>query len=230
MQIGMGVLGAGLRGPRRRALARRPGAERRRSPGWGGLPADRRGRAAGLDPRDARRRRRDVARRCWRSGWRSSPRGVVPWRSGSGADRRLRVGRHLGLRSHRPDAADGVHGHRVRRAAPAGLRRAVSPDRGPRDRLPPRVAVLRAVHRVPERRSTPGSSGSSTRPSSASLRRSRRRIRWLQAGSLHLYLALHGRSRCSRSSWWRGGRADGLRRSRSARPRWRWCSRPGSSG
>src|SRR5262245_227316 len=55
------------------------------------------------------------------------------------------------MRAHRPDAANGVHGHRVRRAAPAGLRRAIPPDRGSLDRLPSRVEVLRPVDRLSQR-------------------------------------------------------------------------------
>ena len=48
-------------------------------------------------------------------------------------------GRHVGLRTDRADAAHGVHRHRFRRAAAAGVRGALPADRGPVDRLPSRV-------------------------------------------------------------------------------------------
>ena len=98
-------------------------------------------------------------------------------------------GRHLGLRADRPDAAHGVHGDRVRRAAAAGLRRAVPADR-----------------RTCRSTSTPSRGTSSSRSTyrseihpwfeRAALRPARRlsfaprrvRVRRLQAGSVHLYL------------------------------------------
>ncbi len=59
--------------------------------------------------------------------------------------------RDVGLRASDPDAADGVHVDRFRRAPAPRVRRAVPADPGPLDRLPSRFEVLRAVHRVPER-------------------------------------------------------------------------------
>ena len=85
----------------------------------------------------------------------------VPWpRSAAGGDTArspaLRRGpgapsqRYLGMRAHRADAADAVHRDRVCRAAPPRLRGALSADGGPHHRRPSRVAVLRAVHRIPD--------------------------------------------------------------------------------
>ena len=93
--------------------------------------------------------------RCHRSWW---PSGLVltiggaGWGFGSsGARRRAPRQRHVGLRARGPDAADGVHVDRLRRAPAPRVRRAVPADPGSLDRLPSRFEVLRAVHRVPER-------------------------------------------------------------------------------
>ena len=168
--------------------ARRAGAERGRSPGWAAcrptsataLPAltlEMPGTVGVIAPA------------VLAAGLVLVPVAVVrrPFRLGA-ADRRLRVGRHLGLRPHRPDAADGVHGDRVRRAAAGGSSpsctarpRTSSIDFHPESRyFVQSIAYRSEVHPWFERLLYA--------PVVSLLRRTAFRIRWLQAGSLHLYL------------------------------------------
>ena len=98
------------------------------------------------------------------------------------------LGRHVGLRARGADAAHGVHRDRVRRAAAPHLRRALPADRGRHDRPPSGVALLRAVHRLPQPASCRGSSAISTSRCSRGCGAGPG-ARALQSGSVHAYLA-----------------------------------------
>ena len=89
---------------------------------------------------------------------------------------------------HRPDFADGVHGHCVREPFQARLRLLLSADEAPGHRVPPGVALLRRAHRIPE----PGALDLPRLALPARARPPSRRARAagaLQSGSANLYLA-----------------------------------------
>ena len=186
MQLGMGVLAVRLRGPRGRAVARRAG------PGRGGGRAGRaarrpRDRHARADARDARHRGRRSRRPPWPPGscWCPWP-CVVAFRLGA-ADRRLRVGDTWGCgrigQTPRMEYTATAFAEPLRRVFAELYRPTedLSIDFHPESRyFVQSIAYRSEVHPWFERLLYA--------PVVSFLRRTAFRVRWLQAGSLHLYL------------------------------------------